>query len=130
MFALLLAALLASFAEALDVIEFLRQNQAIQEMGHLRQFKSMVRRQMYLSLGQLLLLWGAFFTGLYAVLTGQLGGRTMLILVLTVAALYLATRWVRTLREQARSLPAADKGLEGLYQAVGHVWQEKHLPDF
>jgi hypothetical protein len=127
---LLGAALLAFFAAGLDLLEFLRRTQIIQEMVHLRQFKEMVRRQMYISLGQLLLLWGAFFFGLYAMLTGQLRGTLFLALLLVVASLFVTARWVRGLREQARSLPAADKGLEGLYQAVGHVWQQKHLPDF
>lgn len=130
MYALLVAALLVAFGEALDVMEFLRNVEAILEMDQLRQFKNLVRRQMYLALGRLLLLWGAFFVGLYIVLTGQLRGTPLVVLVVLVAGLFLLRRWLASLREQSRSLPAADKGLEGLYQAVGHVWQQKHLPDF
>ena len=113
-----------------DLQEFLNKNESMEELENLQTFKELVRRQMYVSLAQLLLLWGAFFFAFYAFLTSQLGSKEFGIGGGFVLVLYLLTRGVRGLRDQSRALPVADKGVEGLYTAISRVWQERHLPDF
>lgn len=127
---LLGVAFVTMLGSLLDLSEFMNKHQSIDSYETLGEFKKMVRRQMYLSVVQLVVFWGVALCTLYAGLVGELGLQRFVLVAIVVAVLYGVSRGVDKTREAARNLLTADKGLEGLYSAVTQMWSEKTLPDF
>jgi hypothetical protein len=123
-------AIVNTVAMILDLQSFLSSHQTIDSAQGLGDFKHLVRRQMYQSLGQLGLLYASGLIFLFGLIGGLWRTSQIVILVALVGVVVFASRMARDLKEQARSLTSPDKGLASLYTAIAHVWRRKSLPDF
>jgi len=96
----------------------------------LNQFKRMVKEQMYLALGQLLLLGGALVLMIYGILAERLGFLDILILILVNGFIFFMARRFKRVEQQAASLPVTDQALTDEYQRVCLTWRRKPFPDW
>ena len=130
LFVLLFAAFLVSLFGTIDMQGFLSKVQIVNETEELSAFKSLVRRQMYLSLGLTIAYWGSMLLGIWALAieswrSGQYGILGALILMNVIA-----TAFRKKVRSEVQNVPAGDKGMEGMLQAVCVQWVHRSLPEF
>lgn len=121
---------IALILSILDLQEFLRKVTVLEDMKQLVEFKRLVRRQMYASLALTVWFWIAALVAIYAAALSSWSLGKGVILALLVGSLQLTGRFKKKLRDEIRTLPAQDKGVESLHQAVCVQWASRSLPEF
>ena len=113
-----------------DLQNFLKDVRVLADMKELQAFKAMVRRQMYLSMFQLLIFWGVALSILWGMLVEKWSTPVIAIVATGVVVSIGFQKWRSKMREELWELPASDKGIGSLHQAVCVQWASKALPDF
>jgi hypothetical protein len=116
----------------MDMQHFIKSIPVLKEMKDVRTFKMLVRRQMYIGMALFVVFWAAVMAGIWTALTKQWGGSTaLLVIAIALVLLDIATQAFRSkVREQLADIPAQDKGLSSLHQAVCLQWSQRSLPEF
>jgi FtsH-binding integral membrane protein len=97
----------------------------------LQAFKQMVRRQMYWTFGLTLAFWlVGLFTVSVLIMRLEFGMTRGVLFVLLFAIAEGTFLHKRRIRQQIFDMPASDKGIESLHQAVCLEWTRKTLPEF
>ncbi|WP_293242443.1 hypothetical protein [Microcoleus sp. PH2017_25_DOB_D_A] len=110
-----------------DVRRFLAAHSAIETRSDFEAFKSLARRNMYMTLALLVFLVPAFFMGLYLVVVNP---RIGLALVLTLdVPMLLLSKVLKPLEPKARNLPCTPD-LSKSYARICEVWINKPFPNF
>ncbi|MCD4846953.1 MAG: hypothetical protein K8R76_02035 [Candidatus Aegiribacteria sp.] len=109
---------------------FLSQDSSIRTYQNLENFKSMVRKQMYQALLQLVILGTMTVIGIVGMLVGKLNfSGTLLFLTLNVINIF-AGKWGKGFEKKARSLKVESPNLLDEYKSVCRTWFRKPFPDF
>jgi hypothetical protein len=116
-----------SFYLKVKLENFLQENTAIANEQSLKDYKKVVRLDMYIVLTQIILLVGAFGSFIASIL--HQGFREAFSLFLLGFAVSFGKQ-VGKLEEKARTLACATTELESKYKKISYVWQKKALPDF
>ena len=117
-------------ASIMDMQNYVRNVPILKEMEDVHAFKILVRRQMYMSVGMFITFWAAIMVMVWSALTRQLGG-TLLILSVVMAVIAIGTQaFKKKTRNEVTALPAQDKGLSSLHQALCVQWAHRSLPEF
>ncbi|MEG4863122.1 MULTISPECIES: hypothetical protein [unclassified Microcoleus] len=110
-----------------DVRRFLAAHSAIETRSDFEAFKSLARRNMYMTLALLVFLLPAFFMGLYLV---AVNSRVGLALILTLdVPMLLISKVIKPLEAKARNLPCTPK-FSKKYAQICEVWINKPFPNF
>ena len=110
-----------------QVSRFLRQHSAILNAAHLHAFKRMVKVNMYVALGYLILGIPGILMSLYLPFSeGLLGVGVVLLMNTPIFLLGSQTKKLEMRSRELQCLPAfADE-----YRSVGETWHKKALPNF
>ena len=109
---------------------FLSQETSIRTHQSLQSFKSMVRKQMYQALLQLIILGIMCVLGILGIINGRLNfNGTLLFLLLNVINIF-AGKWGKGFEKKVRSLKVEDPNLLEEYKSVCRTWGRKPFPDF
>ncbi len=126
----LFVALMLQIASTIDMQNFMAQIDKVETMEHLAAFKSLARRQMYLSLGLTLLLQAAALLALVSTVLEGWGPVQVGLVVTLLVAVYGTHLFRKSVRTRVQNLPSPDKGLDSLLQAVCVQWMHRTLPEF
>ena len=107
---------------------FLKRHKTIASEQVLEEFKSMVRRQMYMVYFLLFFLVIGLFLNIVVVIHHGFFGFGVVLLVNGYS--FLQSQYFRRLEKKARSLNAADEFIARKYYLVSSTWANKPLPDF
>jgi hypothetical protein len=110
-----------------DIRRFLAAHSAIDTRSDFEAFKSLARRNMYLTLALLVFIVPAFFMGLYLIAVNSRVGLT-LVLTLDVPML-LISKVIKPLETRARNLPCAPE-FSKKYAQICEMWIDKPFPNF
>lgn len=109
---------------------FLSQDSSIRTYQSFESFKSMVRKQMYQALLQVIILGTMCVLGVLGIINGKLNsGGTLLFLLLNVINIF-AGKWGKGFEKKARSLKVESPNLLDEYKTVCRTWFRKPFPDF
>ncbi|BDA73097.1 hypothetical protein RIVM261_013580 [Rivularia sp. IAM M-261] len=107
---------------------FLKRHKSIADEYVLEEFKSLVRRQMYMVYFLLFFIIIGLFLNIVVVIHHGLFGFAVALLVNVYS--FLQSQYFRRLEKKARSLNAANELLARKYYLVSNTWANKPLPDF
>ena len=122
------AAVGVSLASAASLQRFVAAHPAIADRATLDQYKTLVRRQMYLALGMLVLLGAGILAGL--ALIHRQGLAALGAVLAANVVVFLFGMLHRRSERRVRSLPAGSPELDDEYQRVSTSWVKKAVPDF
>ncbi|MGJ5629461.1 hypothetical protein [Nostoc sp. CALU 1950] len=109
------------------VENFLEKNTAIANEKSLEDYKNLVRFNMYGALAQIVLLIGAFGSGIAYILNqGSTGIFSLFLLGFAVSVM----KQVSQVEEKVRTLTCTTAELERQYTEISHIWKKKAFPDF
>jgi hypothetical protein len=110
------------------VSQFLAQHPAIESDASLKAFKTLVRRQMHVSLVALAI--GFILVVLCLMMTMQMGLVGLLVVISLSMPIFLLARNAKKLETKARSLVCSDERRRLEYSSVASAWTGKLFPDF
>jgi hypothetical protein len=123
-----LCSILTGLVAGKQIQFFLKKHKTIASEQVLEEFKTLVRRQMYMVYFILFfLIIGLFLNVIVIINYGLLG--FVLTLPINVYSFW-QSQYCRRLEAKARSLSAANEFLERRYYLVSNTWLNKPLPDF
>lgn len=119
------------YAAAL-IKSFLGRYSMIDGPGTMTEFKAVVKKLMYLALGQIVIMSPVVVLGFYAGAARKFTPNEFVIFLLLMGSGIALGYWVKKFEKQATSLPVNTDypGLEEEYKAVCHTWMKKPLPNF
>jgi hypothetical protein len=107
---------------------FIKKHKTIADEQVLEEFKSLVRRQMYMVYFLLFFLLIGFFMNIVIIVHhGFLG---LIVALLVNVYSFCQSQYFRRLEKKARSLKAANELLARKYHKISDTWVNKPLPDF
>jgi uncharacterized membrane protein YjjP (DUF1212 family) len=122
-----LLSIVISFYVKAKVENFLEKNTAIANEKSLEDYKNLVRFNMYGALAQIVLLVGAFGSGIAYILNqGFTGIFSLFLLGFAVSVM----KQVAQVEEKVRTLTCTTAELERQYTEISHIWKKKAFPDF
>jgi hypothetical protein len=122
-----LALFLIGLGGYFQVSRFLRQHSAIMKASHMDAFKRMVKVNMYVALGYLVLGIPGILMSLYLAFTEGLTG--IAVVVMMNIPIFLLGKQTKKLEMRSRELECLT-ALAPEYHAVGETWHKKALPNF
>jgi len=111
---------------------FLDRYSIIDSPEALTEFKVMVRKLMFLALGQIVAMIPVIILATVAGATKKFTATEFTIFLLLMGSGIVLGYWVKKFEKKASSLPVNPDypDLESQYRAVCHAWIKKALPDF
>jgi hypothetical protein len=112
------------------VRKFLETHAVIGGYGDLSDFKSMVRKQMYQALIQILLLGGMTVISVIGILTDELTFTQFVMVLVLDGIVWFAGKKGKTVEQRAQGLGVQDPELREEYKSVCRTWVIRPFPDF
>ncbi len=109
---------------------FLSQETSITTDQSLQSFKSMVRKQMYQAVLQLLILGTMCVLGILGIINGRLSFTGFVLFLLLNVINIFAGKWAKSIEKKTRSLKVEDQNLLVEYKSICRTWVRKPFPDF
>ena len=109
---------------------FLSQETSIRTDQSLRSFKSMVRKQMYQAILQIIILGTMCVLGILGIINGRLNFTGFVIFLLLNVINIFAGKWGKNIEKQTRSLKVEDQKFLDEYKMICRTWIRKPFPDF
>ena len=110
--------------------QFISRHADIENRGDLQIFKIMVRKQMYQTILQLIVLGAMGIAAAAGIITGKLSFREFIVTLILNAAIIILGMYGKKLEEKVRSYRIEDEKLAKEYISVCKSWVEKPFPDF
>ncbi|MDJ0733278.1 MAG: hypothetical protein QNJ47_04190 [Nostocaceae cyanobacterium] len=110
-----------------EINNFLKRHQKIIDEQVLEEYKSLVKRNMYMALVQIFVLVSGTIMGLIIMVRN--GGAGLIILIIGNLSIIITAEGIRTLETKVRSLPCAEH-LAKQYKRVNRVWVKQAFPHF
>lgn len=124
---LLSLAAINSIIAAISIKSFLSRHTSIDNRETIEELKKVVRKQMYQSLLQMLLLIGGNIMGL----AGLIKGTTSLLLIIIInGIIFILGKILKGDEDKVRDMEIQDITLKREYEDICDTWTRKAFPDF
>lgn len=114
----------------ISVKRFMAVHQRISTMMELTRFKRMVRKQMFQSLLQIVLLGAMGTLSFVGILIGSIDTIQFLVILAMNGIVVYAGNQGKSIEKRARDLPVDDLDLRTQYGNICRTWRLKAFPDF